>query len=677
MIVSMRLKCFRKHVDREFTFSQGLNVVRAENEAGKSTLMSAILYMLFGARALGQPLEEVVTYGHSKRELSVEGEFVIDGVDYHIKRSDSGAELTYGSQSVTGQTAVTRFVENLFGASLDTVRKILVAEQNAVRGALDSEAGAGALIESLADLDKIDELIQKIKSQRPCGPTKAAEAVAKSLRDSIPQVCEYPSNEQVLDAEVALSLAEAKVQAAKSEHDLRKDAAERAMRELRKIDSELAERGRALSLKAKLQAVQHPGEKPWSDSQLAEASALEADASRAAFVQKQRSVKFKTHAASYDGDAVEGLNHLELKLQAAESSLSRVNFDIQNLLVKRINEGQCAFCKKDLTDVPEVLKNNAAIAEELVPLKVEQVRLKGVVAELKSDITIVRQLLEVEAYNIRLAHPDFWKKSDGRVPSSFTWIGPDEAFVGQVSVPYARMVSENLSHENDVRKFEQAQQELAELAIPQDRSGEKSDFEAEISIYSTCKDLLDKSKSEADKAAYALESAKTMFASELLRYTESKDRREVAMREADKAEALIAEMEFYNELIRDLAAARLEIRKKLWGIVSAAISHYFTSIRGEVTIVEQGENGFTENGRPVKGLSGSAKDTLGLAIRAALSKVFIPGAALMIVDEPFAACDAERELAGIGVLAGLGFDQTILVTHSDLADAVADKIIQL
>lgn len=677
MIVSMRLKCFRKHVDREFTFSQGLNVVRAENEAGKSTLMSAILYMLFGTRALGQPLEEVVTYGHSKRELSVEGEFVIDGVEYHIKRSDSGAELTYGNQSVTGQTGVTRFVENLFGASLDTVRKILVAEQNSVRGALDSEAGAGALIESLADLDKIDDLIQKIKSQRPCGPTKAAEAVAKSLRDSIPQVCEYPSDEQVLDAEVALSLAEAKVQAARSEHDFRKDAAERAMNELRKIDSELAERSRALSLKAKLESVQHPGEKPWSDSQLAEASALEADASRAAFVQKQRSVKFKTHAASFDGDAKEGLSQLRRELQVAETTLASTKSEYQKLALKTINEGQCAFCKKDIGELPEVLKYNSEIKAKLEPLHARCKELVVKVGELKSDIRLVEELLEVEAYNIRLAHPDFWKKSDGRVPSSFTWIGPEEAFVGQVSVPYAKMVSENLSHENAVRKFEQAQQELAELVIPQDRSSEKSGHENEISVYELTKEALVKAKSEADKAAYTLDSAKMVFASELLRYTESKDRREVAMREADKAEALIVEMEFYNQLIRDLAAARLEIRKKLWGIVSAAISHYFTNIRGEVTIVEQGENGFTENGRPVKGLSGSAKDTLGLAIRAALSKVFIPGAALMIVDEPFAACDAERELAGIGVLAGLGFDQTILVTHSDLADAVADKIIQL
>ena len=677
MIDEITLKCFRKHEDRTFTFSKGMNVVRADNEAGKSTLLSAILYLFFGTRALGQPLDEVVTYGHSKKELKVSGRFTVDGVDYTAYRSDSGAELAYGDQRVTGQTAVTRFMENLFGANVDTIRKLLVAEQNSIRGALDSEAGAGALIESLADLDRIDDLIAKIKHQRPCGPTKAAEAVAKNIRESIPQVCEYPSNEQVLDAEVALSLAEAKVQAAKSEHDLRREAAVRALNELRNIDSELVERDHSLSLKAKLEAVVYPGEKPWTDSHLAEASALEADASRAAFVQKQRSVKFKTHAASYDGDAKEGLAQLKRDLKQVQTDLFAAKSDAQNLAVRLINEGECAFCKKDISALPEVLEHNSEIETLLNTTYASCKVLEDKVKELKSDIKTVEELLEVEAANIQLAHPDFWRKSDGRVPSTFIWIGPEEAIVGQVSVPYSKMVAENLTHENAVKKFKQAQQELAELVIPQDRSSEKPGHENEISVYELAKEALVEAKSEADKAYYALENAKSVFVSALLRYEESVNNRQVRIDELAKAEALIAEMEFYNELIKDLATARSEIRRRLWKIVSSAISHYFTRIRGEATIIEQGEDGFTENGRPVKGLSGSAKDTLGLAVRAALSRVFIPGAPLMIVDEPFAACDSVREVAGIGVLAGLGFDQTILVTHSDLADAMADKIIHL
>lgn len=677
MIDEITLKCFRKHEDRTFTFSKGMNVVRADNEAGKSTLLSAILYLFFGTRALGQPLDEVVTYGHSKKELKVSGRFTVDGVDYTAYRSDSGAELAYGDQRVTGQTAVTRFMENLFGANVDTIRKLLVAEQNSIRGALDSEAGAGALIESLADLDRIDDLIAKIKHQRPCGPTKAAEAVAKNIRDSIPQVCEYPSNEQVLAAEAALSLAEVKVQAVKSEYDLRKCVAEQALKELKAIDNELAERGRALQLKMKLEAVEHPGEKPWTDSQLEEAAALEADASRAAFVQKQRSVKFKTHTASYDGDAKEGLVQLKRELKQVQANLFAAKSDAQNLAVRLINEGECAFCKRDISALPEVLEHNSEIEASLNPAYARCKVLEDKVKELKSDIKTVEELLEVEAANIQLAHPDFWEKSDGRVPSTFIWIGPEEAIVGQVSVPYSKMVAENLTHENAIKKFRQAQQELAELVIPQDRSGEKLGLENEISVYELAKEALVRAKSEADKATYALDSAKAIFASALLRHEQSVNNRQARIDELAKAEALIVEMEFYNELIKDLATARSEIRRRLWKIVSSAISHFFTRIRGEATIIEQGEDGFTENGRPVKGLSGSAKDTLGLAVRAALSMVFIPGAPLMIVDEPFAACDSVREVAGIGVLAGLGFDQTILVTHSDLADAMADKIIHL
>lgn len=677
MIDEITLKCFRKHEDRTFTFSKGMNVVRAENEAGKSTLLSAILYLFFGTRALGQPLDEVVTYGHNKKELLVSGRFTVDGVDYSAYRSDSGAELAYGDQRVTGQTAVTRFMENLFGANVDTIRKLLVAEQNSIRGALDSEAGAGALIESLADLDRIDDLIAKIKHQRPCGPTKAAEAVAKNIRESIPEVVQYPDNSKVVEAEKELELASSKYQASKSEHDYRKELAERAAKELRAIDNELAERERALQLKSKLEAVTHPGEKPWTDSQLEEAAALEADASRAAFVQKQRNVKFKTHAASFDGDAKEGLAQLRRDLKQAQTELSEAREYAQKLAVRLINEGVCAFCKKDISALPEVLEHNSEVKSNLEPVYAKCKSLEDKVKELKSDIKIVEELLEVEAANIQLAHPDFWKKSDGQVPSTFTWIGPEEAIVGQVSVPYSKMVSENLSHESAVKKFEQVQQELAELVIPPDRSSEKLDHEIEIDVYGLARTELAAAKSEADRATYALESAKAVFASDLLRYKESVDNRQARIDELAKAESLIVEMEFYNELIKDLAAARSEIRRRLWKIVSSAISHYFTRIRGEATIIEQGEGGFTENGRPVKGLSGSAKDTLGLAVRAALSRVFIPGAPLMIVDEPFAACDSVREVAGIGVLAGLGFDQTILVTHSDLADAMADKIIHL
>ena len=192
-------------------------------------------------------------------------------------------------------------MENLFGANVDTVRKLLVAEQNAVRGALDSEAGAGALIESLAELDRIDDLISKIKHQRPCGPTKAAEAVAKNIRDSIPEVAKKPDRKSVTVAKAWLDSAKEDFNKAETAfHEASQDA-KAAQQELVVIAAELQNRARVLSRNVELENVKHPGQKPWSEAKLAEASAQEAEASRAEFIAKQRSVKFKTHEATHDG----------------------------------------------------------------------------------------------------------------------------------------------------------------------------------------------------------------------------------------------------------------------------------------------------------------------------------------------------------------------------------------
>ena len=74
-------------------------------------------------------------------------------------------------------------------------------------------------------------------------------------------------------------------------------------------------------------------------------------------------------------------------------------------------------------------------------------------------------------------------------------------------------------------------------------------------------------------------------------------------------------------------------------------------------------------------MSGSTQDALGLSIRMALSKMFLPGFPFLVVDEPFANASANREMAGLGVLAAAGFEQVLLVTHSDLADSMVDHVI--
>jgi ABC-type transport system involved in cytochrome bd biosynthesis fused ATPase/permease subunit len=119
------------------------------------------------------------------------------------------------------------------------------------------------------------------------------------------------------------------------------------------------------------------------------------------------------------------------------------------------------------------------------------------------------------------------------------------------------------------------------------------------------------------------------------------------------------------------------IANKLWGSVLAGVGSYFSQIRGERSVVSRTEDGFTVNGSGVAGLSGSTLDALGLAIRLALVKTFMPTVGFISLDEPAAACDEQRELAMLGVIAAAGFDQVILVTHSDAPEALAQNLVQI
>jgi ABC-type transport system involved in cytochrome bd biosynthesis fused ATPase/permease subunit len=107
------------------------------------------------------------------------------------------------------------------------------------------------------------------------------------------------------------------------------------------------------------------------------------------------------------------------------------------------------------------------------------------------------------------------------------------------------------------------------------------------------------------------------------------------------------------------------------------VSKYFSDIRGTPSVFSRGEDGFMVDGHKVSSLSGSALDALGLAIRMALPRTFLPNARFLVLDEPAAAADDNRETNMLGVIATYDADQVILVTHSDLADSFAAQVIRL
>ena len=91
-ILSIHLKNIKPHRDRELHFVSGINVLSGNNGVGKSTILEAIGYALFGvdARDFVGNIERFITIGEKKGEVTVT--FITDdGETYKVSRSVGAA----------------------------------------------------------------------------------------------------------------------------------------------------------------------------------------------------------------------------------------------------------------------------------------------------------------------------------------------------------------------------------------------------------------------------------------------------------------------------------------------------------------------------------------------------------------------------------------------------------
>ena len=211
MIKTLTLKCFRKHLDCTFNFNEGLQLLKGPNEGGKSTVIEACLYALYGARALRDSLAQCVTWGHKEGELKVELVIEVEGKVYSYRRSKWGAEVYVGSRLfVTGQAEVTAFSAQLLGADAKIASSLMMADQSGLRGALDDgPAAVSGLMAKLADFDTIDRIIQQMQETLLLGadaPIREKLKVAEGEREEAFNA--MPSSTTVADAEAKVAKAE-------------------------------------------------------------------------------------------------------------------------------------------------------------------------------------------------------------------------------------------------------------------------------------------------------------------------------------------------------------------------------------------------------------------------------------------------------------------------------------
>ena len=676
MLRTLTLKNFRKHEDVEFNFVDGLTVIRGSNEAGKSSLGESIMYALFGANMLRESLDAVVTYDKPESSLKVALTFQLDGVDYKIVRGKSGAELTYADQIVTGQRETRLFVERLLGCSADTAKLLMFADQNSIRGVLDKGGtAANGLVETLAQLGLIEELVDKVQSQLPAGNTKAVDAQIETLKAATVTIPEMPSDSEILAAEAEISAVSEKIVLTE-----RRRPADQAL-----VDAEDAVRVRDA---AKVEIARLGARKTQISTTLAKTvtcpqftlSQLEQARRDAANLQEQtRRWKASKTVFPTCGDEWEGtLESLEAFKQTTEGSIDTLPGVISNIekqiavaQSKKINEKTCAFCQKDLSDVPEVERVNMFADATIATLSKDLEALKTELTEQRSNLKTVQRILKVTAERKQLAG-EYWALDD-KLPPNPSWIGEPATLPGESNLP--AMEKEWSAYQTALAQREVLETELAGIVIPD--LPDVSEAEATIKLNLQVKQELQDLAMKAVQVQGYLSTAKAKYQANLATRDSAIAQNENNAKALQQLTETRDSMHRHNELIRKLRNARPEIASKMWGTVLGAISRYFSQIRGEQSVVTRDADGFKVNGRSVAGLSGSTNDALGLAIRMALSKLFLPGVPFLMIDEGFSGADSNRELAGVGTLAGAGFSQVLLITHSDRPESVADNLITL
>lgn len=689
MLSRLKLVNFQKHEELVAEFTQGLNVIRGANENGKSTLMLAIAYAFYGARALPLSLEDTVTWGKPASSLRVDLAFDHAGQDYTIVRKKSGAELLGpDGLRVSGHSEVTSYIEKLFNAGMAVAIATMIAGQGQLKESLDGSAVS--LIEQLSNMGLIDALVEKIHTQLPSGNTKLFESQLAALADLTEPVADFSALEAAVTAADAAEYAAADAaEVAQAEFETAKAEADAAAVRIKTAsDSEIRRRMLENQIDAATRDLEQPV--PVCTERLTAEELVERAAQQAS--QAILNVKWGLYTALPVPSTYVPRDELTAELAAATDNALRTAEDIREAELQRatakagiITQSACGLCGKDLSEIPEVVRVNGDASAKVDYLTRLLAEMGEVLKRYRSKIEGLQLLLHQDQLLTTKCEQltGFVTQDRATVPVTVLWSGGARQSPEDTEDYPARLATVRkheslvMVHASQVAKARQTHSALQlELAATPLYGIDPLDTFAAATASTKLKDaqaaviLQNAAKQTVSLARFELASATQAHSFELERHAAS----------LAKREELVSTLAVYsanNRLVKKLRDARPVVARKLWGSVLSAVSTYFSSIRGTQSTVTRGESKFLIDGKSIAAYSGSTKDALGLAIRVTLQKTFLGSVDFMLCDEPASAADDNRESAMLGMLSTCGYGQVILVTHSDLADAFATNIIRI
>jgi DNA repair exonuclease SbcCD ATPase subunit len=701
MIVSLELEYFLQHTHQTFTFTPGLNTIRGRNEGGKTSILLGICYALFGASVLPLSMEDTVSWGHPVRNLKVLLSIQLRDELYLFTRSAAGAECRHYGGIVTGQKEVSQFAADLLGADAAHAMKLMIANQKSIAAALEEGPTAlAAYIEDMAGMDLFDIILDGADSQWDTGSTKTLDEIIEDLQAQVDRGEPPEPDYRHLDSERGglqsaiftwksklqdtLQPAAAKARDAYAQAKANNDAYDRAFQAWDRAKATLiANQNRFDELESKIVPV--------DEDRIEYLEKCIADDT----VQRKAMKAYKAYCSLeyptilWEGDAGSFIREFDNQQEIAgkqQKIVNEGNMRIRELQAKKISGSLCGYCGEDFSQFPAVAEKNEKIEAECAALQKQVDAAKVILKEARDSINALNTITEAnnKIHNFYLQYHEYVERDENTVPATLVWKG---------TVPKEFIDTDKLQAE--LNKLKKAKRESDEASVlVRELDGMIVEQQVEVQrLKSAIPTIVD---------LEPLKEAKDKLEAELLHIRTDIDKAEmrlvhieqnitrmghdyaVAKGAYDKAVEKLAEkidarkkLIFHNNLIKKIRAARPLVAAQLWNVVLASASQMFSQLRGEQSIVTRGPKNFLVNGKSVKGLSGSAQDILGLAMRVALVKTFIPQCPFMLLDEPMAACDDERTRALLQFVNCSGFGQIILVTHENISADWSHNIVRI
>lgn len=682
---SLTLKLFRQHIDCLVEFPDGLVGIIGTNGSGKTTILEAVGFALFGTRALRGKVEDVRTrtapskLGRGRREHEMKVELLVehDGVVYRIERSLSDAALFVGGDAspvAEGNREVSARVSALVGMSYEEFVATYCTEQKGLeflsgkRGATEREK----FIIRMMGYDRLEEVQELLRSDR-----KDKRAMLQGYEASL------GTREEL---EQALLGEQEKLQMVREKHTESVQSLASAEGEFKILHERMQRledlRGRYLKEREARQAFHVRLEERVKRRQtIADGIALSEDelakavkpligtrGLEDAVADVKRELVIQRDAAA---DLAREVHEAELSwreelstLRAEREALSR-HADQLSLKITKMGSlesgGECPTCSQPLGEsfesvsahlVAERLKLRERVQELAVGEK-ERENPPATVSDCRTKLSLAQQ--SAERLQAKLQELQKCQQVEQKLQGLRAELGKIEAEIGSARSELERATARL----NDVKFSEE-------------------DYHKEKGGHDAAQRLLEVARLQRVRLEGELNTHEALVARSKAEIAKFDER-------IAELEKLRREVRIFDECDRIVSEFRKFVNTSIRPRMAELASEYLADLTdGRYSAVELEED-FTptvvEDGEPKRIISGGEEDILNLCMRISLSHMLAERAgqnfSLLMLDEVFGSLDEGRRSNVLALLEKLRrrFEQIIIITHlDDIKDGVQHLI---